>query len=346
MCSLGHQKHAAISRYIKVSLLTVNLLFIINAANENSLLQKARHRFGVIPGKPPELTKNPLSAAKIELGKMLFFEGRLSANGSVSCNTCHDLAKAGVDNLETSIGMNGQKGNRNSPTVYNAIFNFAQFWDGRASDLQEQAKGPIQAAIEMNNKPDQAIQTLKSIPAYAGLFRAAFPNDAEPITFENLAKAIEAFEATLLTPESRFDQYLSGDEAILTEQEKRGLGLFITKDCATCHKGINLGGLSYHRFGVAKKPGDTILPPNDKGRLSVTHSASDEYVFRAPSLRNVELTAPYFHSGKVWDLKEAITVMTTVQLGVKMKDKEVEEIAAFLKTLTGKIPTIVPPKLP
>jgi cytochrome c peroxidase len=335
-----------ITRVAKLLLLLLCLIFTLNSRSESSLLQKARYKFGAIPTQPPELKNNPLTPTKIALGKMLFFDARLSSTGTVSCNSCHDLAKGGVDNRATSPGVNGQQGTRNSPSVFNAIFNIAQFWDGRAKDLQEQAKGPIQNPVEMNNTPAQVVQTLRGIPTYATLFQTAFPHEAEPLTFENLAKAIEAFEATLLTPGSRFDQYLAGDEAVLTEPEKRGLSLFIGKDCASCHKGINLGGVSYHRFGVAKKPAPEILPPHDKGRLTVTNLASDEYVFRAPSLRNVELTAPYFHSGKVWELKEAINVMTNVQLGIKLKEREVDDLVAFLKTLTGKLPTIEAPVLP
>ena len=338
------------SRLTKVLLLFLCGLFTLKFSRtgygDNSLLPKARQKFGIIPTQPPELKNNPLSPAKIELGKLLFFEPRLSSTGTVSCNSCHDLTKGGVDNREVSLGVNGQAGTRNSLTVYNAVFNFAQFWDGRAKDLPEQATGPIQNPVEMNNKPTQVMQTLQAIPAYGSLFKAAFPQDAEPLTFDNLARAIAAFEATLLTPGARFDQYLAGDEAALNEQEKRGLSLFISKDCASCHKGMNLGGLSYHRFGVAKKPAPEILPPSDKGRQAITRLASDEYVFRAPSLRNVELTAPYFHAGKVWELREAITVMTTAQLGIKLKDKEIDDLVAFLKTLTGKLPKIEAPTLP
>jgi cytochrome c peroxidase len=321
-------------------------LLTVSSSLEEALLRKARHHFKPIPSRPPELKGNPSSPAKIELGKTLFFDPRLSADGTISCQSCHDLSRSGADGLEVSIGHGQQKGRRNSLTVFNAIFNFAQFWDGRARDLQEQARGPIQAAIEMNNTPARVIETLKGMPGYVELFRSAFPGEADPLTFDNLTRAIAAFEATLLTPGARFDQYLNGDEAALNEQEKKGLSLFISKDCASCHKGVNLGGLSYHRFGVSKKPGDDIRPPTDKGRFAVTGDPTDEYVFRAPSLRNVELTAPYFHSGKVWDLRAAINVMTNAQLGVRLKEHEVADIESFLKTLTGEIPKIKPPVLP
>ncbi|HEX4947265.1 MAG TPA: cytochrome-c peroxidase [Blastocatellia bacterium] len=333
-------------RSAKLALVCVMVLFTLSSRATDSLLQKARHKFGVIPTQPPALKNNPLTPEKIALGKLLFFDPRLSASGTISCNSCHDLSKGGVDGLDTSIGNGGQKGKRNSPTVFNAVFNSPQFWDGRAPDLTEQAKGPLQAAVEMANTPAHVVETLKAIPAYVARFRAAFPQDQEALTFENVAQAIAAFEATLLTPNSRFDQYLSGDENALTAQEQQGLKLFIAKDCASCHKGVNLGGVSFHRFGVSKKPSDEIRPPQDKGRHEVTHQASDEYVFRAPTLRNVELTAPYFHSGKVADLRQAITVMTMSQLGIKLKDQEIESIVAFLKTLTGVMPNIEAPTLP
>jgi cytochrome c peroxidase len=166
------------------------------------------------------------------------------------------------------------------------------------------------------------------------------------VTFDNVTRALEAFEATLLTPNSRFDQFSSGDEKALSEQERRGLALFIAKDCVSCHKGVNLGGASYHRFGVSQKPAPEIRPPGDKGRFAITGDATDEYVFRAPTLRNVELTAPYFHSGRVTDLKQAVSVRASVQLGIRLKEREGEDIEAFLKTLTGERPKIEPPTLP
>ena len=318
----------------------------LSSPGEEALLQKARNKFGPIPSQPPLLKDNPLTDAKVALGKVLYFDPRLSADGSVSCNSCHDLNKGGIDGLPTSPGVKGQLGKRNSPTVFNAILNSTQFWDGRAPDLIEQAKGPIQASVEMANTPAKVVETLRGITAYVEHFRNAFPNETEPLTFTNVARAIAAFEATLLTPGSRFDQYLSGNDGILSEQEKRGLSLFLAKDCASCHKGANFGGLSFHRFGVAKKPSDEIRPLQDKGRQDVTHQASDEFVFRAPSLRNVELTAPYFHSGKAADLREAITIMTLTQLGAKLKDQDIEDLAAFLKTLTGIPPKIELPVLP
>ena len=323
------------------------LLLMIHAAfGQDALLEKAQRAFKPIPSAPPALKTNPSTPAKVELGKMLFFDPRLSSSWLISCNTCHNLSLGGVDLLETSIGHGWQKGPRNSPTVLNAVFNIAQFWDGRAKDLKEQAMGPVQAAVEMNSTPERTVRTLRSIPAYVESFRKAFPGEANPTTFENMARAIESFEATLITPGSRFDQYLQGKSDGITAGEKKGLELFISKGCVSCHGGVNLGGTGYFPFGVVERPGADILPLTDKGRFEVTRTASDEYVFKSPSLRNIELTAPYFHSGKVWDLAQAVAVMGSAQLGATLNDAETEAIVAFLKTLTGDQPKIEYPVLP
>jgi cytochrome c peroxidase len=335
-----------IGKYAKLLLVLTAVVFTVSSAAQESLLEKARKRFKPVPAQPPELKGNALTPAKVELGKMLFFDPRLSASWTISCNSCHNVGLGGVDRMETSVGHGWQKGGRNSPTVLNAVFNVAQFWDGRAKDLMEQAKGPVQAAVEMNSNPARAVETLKTMPGYVERFRAAFPGEADAVTFDNMARAIEAFEATLLTPGARFDRFLGGDERALTEQEKRGLSLFLSKGCVSCHNGVNFGGMGYYPFGVMERPGADILPPGDKGRFAVTKTASDEYVFKSPSLRNIELTPPYFHSGKVWDLKQAVAVMGSAQLGIKLSDAEVEDITAFLRTLTGKQPQIEYPILP
>jgi len=229
--------------------------------------------------------------------------------------------------------------------VLNAVFNAAQFWDGRAADLAEQAKGPVQASVEMNATPDHVEKTLKSIPEYVELFAKAFPSEKEPVTFDNMAKAIEAFESTLVTPNSRFDQFLAGKDS-MSDLEIKGLSLFINKGCVACHSGINVGGQGYFPFGVIKRPGADILPPDDKGRFTVTATASDEYVFRAGPLRNIALTAPYFHSGEVWDLEMAVAIMGTSQLGQELDESEVKAITAWLHTLTGDQPRVEYPTLP
>ena len=316
------------------------------SASADELMKQSRELFEPIPSMVPAVQGNPVTREKSELGKMLFFDPRLSASGLLSCNSCHNLSMGGDDNLETSIGHGWQKGPRNSPTALNSVFNVAQFWDGRAEDLRTQAKGPIQAGVEMAATPEFVVAVLKSIPEYKQRFQTAFPGEAEPVTFDNVAMAIEAFEATLITPASRFDQYLEGNANALNAQEKEGLRLFIDSGCAACHNGVNIGGQDYYPFGVVERPGSDILPESDKGRFAVTKTASDEYVFRAVPLRNVELTAPYFHSGKVWSLEQAVAIMGTSQLGKELAPKEVSAITAFLKTLTGQQPRIELPLLP
>jgi cytochrome c peroxidase len=226
------------------------------------------------------------------------------------------------------------------------VLNISQDWDGRARDLREQAKGPVQTVVEMNSNPKRTVETLRSMTGYVEQFRRAFPGELDAVTFENTAKAIEVFEATLLTPDSPFDHYLSGDDGALNSIEKDGLSLFMSKGCKNCHGGANLGGSGHFAFGVVERPGDEILPPADKGRFAVTQSARDEYVFKSPSLRNIALTAPYFHSGQVWNLKQAVKIMGSSQLGVTFNEREADGIVEFLKTLTGRQPSISYPVLP
>lgn len=289
---------------------------------------------------------NPITPAKVELGHKLFFDPRLSKSQIISCNSCHNLGTGGVDAGPTSIGHGWAKGPRRAPTVLNAVFNVAQFWDGRAVDLKAQAKGPVQADVEMNNTPAAVEATLKSMPAYVAEFRAAFPTDSNPVSFDNMANAIEAFEATLTTPNSKFDKFLGGDVNALNDTEKKGLRLFMDKGCGGCHGGVNVGGNGYFPFGVAQKPDATIMPVADRGRAKVTKDAADDFVFRSAPLRNVALRAPYFHSGAVWTLEEAVDVMAKDQLGVTLAPDENVAIVAFLGALTGDQPKVSYPVLP
>jgi cytochrome c peroxidase len=330
-------------KFARLSVLAVCLASSPVLADE--LRTKALEKFKPLPTNIPVLNDNEITAERVTLGKALFFDPRLSASGVFSCNSCHNLGMGGDDNQETSIGHGWQKGPRNSPTVLNAVLNAAQFWDGRADDLKTQAKGPIQASVEMANTPAQVEKTLITMPGYVAMFKAAFPDVSRPVTFDNMAKAIEAFEATLLTP-APFDRYLNGDDAALTDEQKEGLSLFMSKGCVACHNGVNVGGHGYYPFGVIEKPGSEILPPDDKGRFTVTQTASDSYVYRAAPLRNIALTAPYFHSGKVWDLKQAVGIMGNAQLGQELSDLEVNKIVSFLKSLTGRMPEVTYPELP
>ncbi len=312
---------------------------------EDELMNKAQNFFKVIPDRASAIEGNDATPAKVELGKMLFFEPRLSASALISCNTCHNLGLGGADYQETSTGHGWNRGERNAPTVLNSVFNVAQFWDGRAKDLEEQAKGPVQASVEMNNKPEDVIKTLKSMPGYIDAFEKAFPKEKDPVSFDNMAKAIEVFEATLLTPDSKFDLFLKGDASALSKSEREGLEMYITKGCSACHNGINMGGEGYFPFGLAKKPPEAILS-GDTGRYKITGKLPDKYFFKAPSLRNIALTAPYFHSGRVWDLKEAVKIMADIQLGNSVTGEEAGKIVSFLKTTTGKQPKIEYPVLP
>jgi cytochrome c peroxidase len=289
---------------------------------------------------------NEITAAKIELGSKLFFDPRLSKSQIISCNSCHNLGTGGVDAGPTSIGHGWAKGPRRAPTVLNAVFNVAQFWDGRAVDLKAQAKGPVQADVEMNNTPAQVEKMLNSMPAYVAEFKTAFPVDPKPVSFDNMAKAIEAFEATLTTPNAPFDKFLKGDVNALNDVEKKGLRLFIDKGCAACHGGVNIGGNGYFPFGVAQKPGVEIMPVADKGRSKVTNDVADDFVFRSAPLRNVALRAPYFHTGSVWTLEEAVDLMAKDQLGENLSDQDVKAIVAFLGTLNGDQPKAIYPVLP
>lgn len=311
----------------------------------DALMTKAQGMFKPIPSAPPAMPGNPATPDKIELGAMLYFDPRLSASNLISCNTCHNIGMGGIDFQETSVGHKWQRGPRNAPTVLNAVFNLAQFWDGRAPDLKEQAKGPVQASVEMNNTPERVIEAVRSMPGYLLLFKKVFPEDKEPVTFDNLVKAIAVFEATLITPDSPFDLYLKGRENALTPSEKEGLKLYLDKGCAGCHGGVNMGGAGYFPFGVVARPKAEIVA-GDTGRFKVTGTKSDEYVFKSPSLRNIALTPPYFHSGKVWDLKEAVGIMGSAQLGISLNKDEIERITGFLHATTGKQPSVVYPILP
>lgn len=315
-------------------------------AADPALLEQAQALFKPIPDKAPDPEGNPVTPEKVELGKMLYFDGRLSSSGVISCNSCHNLGMGGIDGVPTSLGHGFAKGPRNAPTVYNAIFNVAQFWDGRAADLKAQAKGPVEAAVEMNSKPDMVETVLRSMPGYVEAFKAAFPGQEQPVSFDNMAMAIEAFEATLITPGAPFDEFLKGDATALTADQQAGLKLFMDKGCASCHNGVNLGGQAYFPFGVVHAPDAEVRPTGDVGRFTVTQAKTDEYVFRASPLRNIALTAPFFHSGTVWKLQDAVTIMGDSQLGATLTPDEAEKIHLFLHSLTAPVPRVEYPQLP
>lgn len=285
----------------------------------------------------------PASAAQIQLGRMLFFDKRLSHDRDVSCNSCHPLDQYGADRKATSTGAKGQRGHRNSPSVYHAAGAFTNFWDGRAASVEEQAKGPILNPSEMAmGSAGEVVATLSAIPGYVAAFRAAFPGDPT-ISYDNVGRAIGAFERRLVTP-SRWDRYLAGDHSVLAAQEVAGLKLFTDIGCMTCHTGELVGGSMFQKVGVAKPWPNQ----NDRGRGEVTKLSSDEMVFKVPSLRNVAKTPPYFHDGSAATLEEAVRLMARHQVGEELSDDDVHAIVAWLSSLTGELPTdyIATPTLP
>jgi cytochrome c peroxidase len=293
--------------------------------------QQAQALFQPLPAEVPN-PENALTPAKIELGRQLFFDPRLSKNHDVSCNSCHGLSNFGVDGQPTSLGHRGQRGGRNAPTVYNAALHLAQFWDGRARDVEEQAKGPVLNPIEMAMPSEAAtVAVLKSIPGYAPAFAAAFPGEKDSITYQNMANAIGAFERKLTTP-SRFDDFLRGDKQALSAGEIGGLQEFVNTGCITCHNGAAIGGSMYRKLGQVK-PYATL----DVGRYAVTKEEADRQVFKVPSLRNIAKTGPYFHDGSIATLEQAIRLMGQHQLGIALDDARVARIRAFLDSLTGTI---------
>ncbi|WKZ21642.1 MAG: cytochrome-c peroxidase [Candidatus Brocadiaceae baterium WH-1] len=278
--------------------------------------------------------------AKIELGKKLFFEPRLSKSGWISCNSCHNLSTGGVDNLPGSIGHKWVTGTINAPTVLNAKFNLAQFWDGRAKDLKEQAGGPLTNPIEMASTHEVVLAVLQSIPEYVQWFTEVY-GDGE-IDLNHITDAIAAFEETLITPNARFDLWLRGYDKI-SGYEEEGYMLFKNKGCTDCHNGFGAGGNSFQKFGIVKPYGKDT---HTLGRYNVTRDEKDKYVFKVPLLRNIALTAPYFHDGSTWGLSEAVKIMAECQLGETLTDEETDKIVAFLRTLTGDQPSIIIPTLP
>ncbi len=305
---------------------------------DKDLLQQAQTYFQALPATA-ENSENKITDEKVKLGKTLYFDTRLSLKGNNSCNSCHNLDTYGVDNLPTSKGDAGNFGERNSPTVYNAALHAIQFWDGRAKDVEEQAGGPILNPVEMAIPNEAFIEKkLRGVEEYQPMFKAAFPDDKEAITFANITKSIAAFERTLLTP-SKFDDFLKSDNNALTAEEKDGLKTFMDAGCITCHNGPAVGGTMMQKFALF---GDyrelTHSKGNDEGLKKQTKKESDKDMFKVPSLRNIEKTGPYFHDGSVADLKEAIKIMGKTELNKDLSQADIDKIYVFLKALTGKLP--------
>lgn len=316
-----------------------------------AVLEKAKQHFAPLP-EAVESPKNPITEEKVTLGRMLYFDPRLSQADDVACVTCHDLEGFGVDvrdeggaRVPTSLGHQGQKGDRNSPTVYNAGLHVAQFWDGRAADLEEQAKGPVLNPVEMA-MPDEAsvVAKLKAVPGYVQAFTAAFPGQADPVTYDNMAKAIGAFERQLVTP-GPFDDFLSGKLTALSEDQLAGLDLFMSSDCIQCHAGPAVGGQAFKKLGAVK----AWEGLEDTGRFKVTKAEADKFFFKVPSLRNITQTGPYLHDGSITTLEEMVQKMAAHQVAKgEFQPHELSAVVAFLGSLEGRLPEeyIAKPTLP
>ena len=308
-----------------------------------------------LPNEAPAPADNPTTVEKVELGKMLFFDPRFSATGTVSCFSCHNVMEGGDDHRSVSIGVHGKAGGRNAPTVWNSAFLSSQFWDGRAATLEEQAVGPVTNPIEMGmGSLDDALDRLRAIPGYKPYFDGAF-GDGDNVTMENAAKAIAAYERTLITPDSPYDRYINGDEGALSVRAIRGMDTFEKVGCVSCHSGAAFNGpampagsgffVKFPMFGGSGNIGEYDLL-TDAGRFEATGNEADMHVWRVPTLRNLTYTAPYFHNGAVKSLDEAVLVMAEAQLNQALSEDQVADIVAFLESLTGEFPEQSMPRLP
>lgn len=330
-------------------------LLISALALAGASMTAAAVEWQVLPGKAPEPADNPSTPAKVELGKMLYHDPRLSSSGTVSCSSCHNVMGGGEDNRGGSVGVRGQVGGRSAPTVWNSAFNSVQFWDGRAPSLEAQAKGPVTNPIEMGMKSwDDVVARLKSIPGYVQAFSAAF-GGADSVTADNAAKAIAAYERTLITPNSAYDRYVNGDKNAMTAQQVRGMNTFAEVGCSSCHSGPAFNGpqlpegtgffmkFPTYQNGYLEAQYDFS---KDLGRYDVTKNEADKHMYKVPTLRNVALTAPYFHNGKVKNLEDAVKVMAKLQLNKDLTPEQTGDLVAFLNALTGEFPKQEMPRLP
>lgn len=319
------------------------------------LSAKMSFAFEPLPLTAPAPSDNPTTAEKVELGRQLFFDPRLSHTGTVSCNSCHNVMAGGEDGRPTSFGVFGKQGGRSAPTVWNAAFLSVQFWDGRAASLEDQAKGPITNPVEMGMKNhDLVVKRVAQIPGYRDQFEKVF-SQKNSINIDNIAKAIAAYERTLITPNSPFDRYLKGDERAISSNAKRGSELVKSVGCVACHSGPNYSGPVmpvgqgfFQKFPVnpVKQFEEKYAFSKDSGRFAVTKNSSDRNMWRVPTWRNVALTAPYFHNGSVRSLSEAVQIMAKAQLKKDLPPQDIKDIVAFLESLTGDFPEQKLPRLP
>ena len=321
---------------VLLSLALTGLLFA--GDGDEVLLKQAKKIFGPLP-QVMLSEKNPITPEKVKLGKALFYETRISVDGTVSCARCHPIGLYAADGLKKSIGNNCKVNPRNAPTLFNAAGQISAHWIGNRTDVEDQARQSVIGPPSFGMPSHEAVEKkLKEIKGYGELFKKAFPGETDPITVDNLAKAIGAFERTLVTP-SRFDSFLKGDIAALNEQEKRGLRTYMEAGCIMCHFGPYLGGQVYQKSGIFEPYWKyTKSEPIDEGRYVVTKNEADKYVFKVPIHRNVAKTAPYFHDGSIDKLEDAVWIMGKIQMGKDLDKSQVEEVVTFLKSLTGKIP--------
>ena len=322
-------------------LLPVN--YLLSDAGAVQINQTALQLFAPLPALM-NTAENPVTDVKVNLGRMLYYDPRLSADQKISCNTCHPLDLYGAEPKKVSTGFKAQKGSRNAPTVYNAAGHFVQFWDGRVPTVEQQAKGPILNPVEMAIPSEAAaVKVLKSMPEYVVFFKEAFPGDQDPVTYDNMARAIGAFERGLVTP-APWDRFLEGDPSALSNAQKAGFNTFVEAGCATCHRGAYVGGETFQKLGILKPWPDQ----SDPGRAAVTKHEEDKMVFKVPSLRNIQQTGPYFHNGSVPTLEQAIRNMAVHQSGARLSDAQVKSIESWFTSLTGEIPKryIAAPELP
>ena len=335
---MNPERIRVISRLALVIFFFVSAQWLFGASDDDALLGQARQFFGPLP-RQIQSEQNPLTTGKVALGKVLFYETRVSADGTVSCAKCHPFSLYAADGLKKSIGNNHKVNPRNAPTILNAAAQISAHWIGNRTGVEDQAKQAVIGPPSFGMPSYEAVEKrLREIKGYGPLFRKAFPDDKEPVTVDNFAKAIGAFERTLVTP-SAFDAFIKGDKASLTNAEKTGLKKFMDAGCMACHSGEYFGGQMYQKFGaLAPYWQHTGSVDIDEGRYTVTKNDSDKYAFKVPILRNVEMTPPYFHDGSVDHLSDAVNIMGKIQLGKNLSAQERSEIITFLKSLTGQMP--------
>ncbi len=319
-------------------LLLVSRGMTLGAEGDNALVKRASQLLGPLPSSMPS-AENPITPEKVKLGKILFYEPRISIDGTVSCSKCHPIALYAADGLRKPVGHNCKENPRNAPTVFNAASQISEHWIGNRTSVEDQAKQAVTGPPAFGMPSNESVEKiLRSFKEYETLFKAAFPSDKEPVTVDNFAKAVGAFERTLITP-APLDAFLKGNKDALTAQQKKGLGTFMDAGCVSCHSGPYAGGQMYRKFGLFEPYQKyTKSEKVDEGRFAVTKNGSDKYVFKVPVLRNVAMTPPYFHDGSVDTLEEAVGIMGKIQLGKDLTKEQISNIVAFLHSLTGKIP--------